>query len=55
MTRDGARWREMTRGGPRLGPDRVHTFLERNDLDLIVRAHQAPRQAGGSCRAATGA
>ena len=50
--KDIARCYEAVSGAPL---HRVHTFLERNDLDLIVRAHQAPRQAGGSCRAATGA
>ncbi|EOD10927.1 hypothetical protein EMIHUDRAFT_358030 [Emiliania huxleyi CCMP1516] len=34
-------WGENDRGvSYTFGPDRVHTFLERNDLDLIVRAHQ---------------
>lgn len=34
-------WAENDRGvSYTFGPDRVHNFLERNDLDLIVRAHQ---------------
>mmetsp|Transcript_20999 Transcript_20999/g.64191 ORF Transcript_20999/g.64191 Transcript_20999/m.64191 type:complete len:320 (+) Transcript_20999:146-1105(+) len=39
--RDITGWAENERGvSYTFGPDRVHTFLERNDLDLIVRAHQ---------------
>ena len=40
--RDVSGWAENDRGvSYTFGADRVHTFLERNDLDLIVRAHQA--------------
>ena len=42
-------WAENDRGVSYVfGPDVVTDFLDKNDFDLVVRAHQAPLFAFGS-------